>query len=165
MPTMLVFVIQSRSIATNQAGSPILANASRNPSSRTGTRLVLVGPASASTSAETCHERFPIPVEVVRQPLSKLEVALASRPVAPCRRDFRDAPPGDRRLDGELERQLEPGGALDGDGVEEATRIQLEVVGRVVCAYAREPVERPSRSPAHQPLEEWPADLAAATHV
>ena len=54
-------------------------------------------------------ERDPVPVQVVRQPLAQLEVALAGGPVAPGRRDLGDAPPGERRLDRELEGQLEAG--------------------------------------------------------
>ena len=58
-------------------------------------------------------ERDPVPVQVVRQPLAQLEVALAGGPIAPGRRDLGDAAAGERRLDRQLERQLEAGGALD----------------------------------------------------
>ena len=49
--------------------------------------------------------------------------------------------------------------------VEEATRVELEVVGRVVRRDAGEPVQGQPRGPAHQPLEARATDLVAALHV
>ena len=95
-------------------------------------------------------ERAPIPAQVVRQPLAKLEVALAGRPIAPRRRHLGDPPAVERRLHRQLERQLEAGLALDRDRVEEAARVELEVVGRVVGAHAGEPVQGQARGAAHQ---------------
>ena len=67
-------------------------------------------------AAQPSHpERDPVPVEVVRKPLAKLEVALARGPVAPRRGDLGHAPAGERRLDRQLQRQLEAGRALDRD--------------------------------------------------
>ena len=51
------------------------------------------------------------------------------------------------------------------DRVEEAARVELEVVRRVVGRDAGEPVERQAGGPAQQPLERRPADLVAAAHV
>src|SRR6185503_20764574 len=58
---------------------------------------------------QKCHA---IPVQVVRQPLPELEVALARGPIAPRGRDLGDAAFGERGLDRQLERELEAGGAL-----------------------------------------------------
>ena len=94
---------------------------------------------------QPADERDPVPVQVVRQPLAELEVALAGGPVAPRRRDLGDPSAGQRRLDGELEGELEAGGALDRHRVEEPARVELEVVRRVVGRDAREPVEGQAR--------------------
>ena len=140
----------------NQAGSPIRCE--RDPHPPDHARR----PPAATQPSD---ERRPVPVQVVRQPLAKLEVALARRPVTPRRRDLGDAPTRQRRLHRELEGELEAGGALDGDGVQEAPRIELEVVGRVVGRDAGEPVQGETGRAAHEPLERWPADLVAAAHV
>ena len=74
-----------------------------------------------------------VPVQVVRKPLAELEVALAGSPVAPRRRDLGDPAAGQRRLDRELQGQLEAGRALDRRSTSRKRRaVELEVVRRVV---------------------------------
>ena len=79
------------------------------------------GLAPAREPPQPAHERHPIPVQVVRQPLAELEVALAGRPVAPRGRQLGDAAIEQRCLDGQLKGQLEAGGALDRDRLQVAT--------------------------------------------
>ena len=66
-------------------------------------------PDAARKTPQPAHERDAVPVEVVRQPLPELEVALAGGPVAPGRRDLGDPAARERRLDGQLEGELEAG--------------------------------------------------------
>src|SRR6266550_4874834 len=101
----------------------------------------------------------------MREPLPELEVALPGGPIAPRRRDLGDAPTRDRRLDRQLQGQLEPGAALDRRHVEERPAIELEVVRRVMGRDASEPMETEARGATHQSLEGRAADLMAATHV
>src|SRR5690349_8422133 len=111
------------------------------------------------------NEGSPIPIEVVRQPLPELEVALTRGPVPPRRRNFVDAAPIERSFDGQLQRELETRGAVDRHRVEEAARVELEVVRRVMGRNAGEPVERQACSPAHEPLDQRATDLVTAAHV
>src|SRR5687768_12199451 len=62
-----------------------------------------------------------VPVQVVREPLAHLEVALARRPIAPRRRDLGDGTTRERCLHRQLEGELETCRALDRRRVEEAT--------------------------------------------
>src|SRR5919201_6757715 len=96
-------------------------------------------PGSASDRANTIRGASPaspdsrdVPPEVVRQPLSEPEIALAGGAVAPRRREFGDLPAADCRLHGQLERELEAGRAFDLDRVEEPPRVELEVVRGIV---------------------------------
>ena len=115
-------------MATNQAGSPIVRSRlearSARPAAPSRCASALAGRALtgrlAAAPREAADERGAVPVQVVRQPLAQLEVALAGRPVAPRRRHLGDAAAGQRRLDRQLQRELEPGRALDPDRVEEA---------------------------------------------
>src|SRR4029079_1004846 len=97
---------------------------------------------------QKCHA---IPVQVVRQPLPELEVALARGSIAPRRRDLGHAAFGERGLDRQLERELEAGGALDRDRVEEPAAVQLEVARRGMGRDAGEPVQREPGHAAHDP--------------
>src|SRR6266550_3102722 len=100
------------------------------PSEAVTTRSTTRSPASREP-AEPRHEGDPIPMEVVRQPLAELEIALARRPVPPRRRDLGNRKAQLSGLDGQLERKLEAGRALDRHRVEEPSRVELEVVRRV----------------------------------
>src|SRR4029079_870030 len=97
---------------------------------------------------QKCHA---IPVQVVRQPLTELEVALARGSIAPRGRDLGHAAFGERVLDRQLERELEAGGALDRDRVEEPAAVQLEVAPRVIGRRPGEPVQPEARPQAHAP--------------
>src|SRR3954451_7210020 len=113
-------------------------------------------------AAAECRQ---IPMQVVRQPRSKLEVAGPGGAVTPGRWNLGQLAAGQRCLDGQLECQLESGAALDGHVVEKAPRVELEVAGRVVDRDGGKSVQRKPRGPAQGALEPRPTHLTSTADI
>src|SRR5438876_10053158 len=92
-------------------------------------------------------------------------MARARGALPPHGRHLGDATTGTVRLDGELERQLESGLALDLHAVEEGAPIEAEVAGRIVDRQPGKVMQRKTGETREHRLEGRAADLSASRHV
>src|SRR5207249_8386682 len=98
-------------------------------------------------------------------PPAQLEMARARGALPPHGRHLGDATTGTVRLDGELERQLESGLALDLHAVEKGAPIETEVARRIVDRQTGEVMQRKTGKTREHHLEGRAADLSASRHV
>src|SRR5207249_2778589 len=134
------------------------SNRSRYSESRSMRRLT-------RSREESRGDAVPEPPQVMGQPLPQPEPALPRGAIAPSRRHLTHREAQAVRFHGELQRELEPGHALDVHAIEEIPRVQLVVARRIVDRHSGDGMQQQTREPAEAALHEGTALLRSASNV